>query len=207
LFIEKLEQNPNIEVVKIGEHPCQKNRIFESVKESHKAMKNVLMILASERFREIEYLVPKAFFEQAGHRVYTASSQKTSIGRFGYRVENNFILSEINSSQFDGIYLVGGAGSLEFLDNKLAQKIFEEFLEQQKPIAAICAAPRNFLKWGFLVGKSATGHNGDGQFVIMANEMGAFPEPESITIKEGLILTANGPEAAEQSAIDFIKML
>jgi len=170
-------------------------------------MKSILMVLASERFRDIEYITPRAFFEQAGHTVATASSKKNSIGRFGFRVENNFTLDEVQVSDFDGIILVGGAGSLEYLENDTAQQLFEQFLQAQKPIAAICAAPKNFLKWGFLTGKKVTGHNGDGQFVLLAKECGAIPLPDSITIREGLILTANGPEASEESAIEFMKML
>ncbi|MBC7451410.1 MAG: DJ-1/PfpI family protein, partial [Cytophagales bacterium] len=128
-------------------------------------MKTILMVLASERFRDIEYLVPRAFFEQHGWKVQTASSSLLSKGRFGYEVKNDFILSEVQTADFQGIYMVGGAGALEYLENMEAKKLFETFLEQNKPIAAICAAPRNFLAWGFLNGKMATGFNADGEFV------------------------------------------
>ena len=170
-------------------------------------MKKIIMILASEIFRDIEYLVPKAFFEQSGFEVQTASSSKKSIGRFGYTVTNDLLLSEVQASDFNGLYMVGGGGSLQYLENQEAKKLFESFLDQNKPIAAICAAPRNFLTWGFLSGKIATGFDADGEFSEMALKCGTEPLPQEAVVVDGMILTANGPEAAEQSAIEYMKLL
>jgi putative intracellular protease/amidase len=170
-------------------------------------MAHILMILASERFRDIEYLTPRAFFEQHGFKVSTASSTPVSIGRFGYKVENDFVLDQLHVKDFDGIYFVGGAGSTEYIENEKAKLLAEAFYIAQKPVAAICAAPRNFLHWGLLKGKKATGHNGDGQFTALALQFGAFPLPEQAVVIDGGILTANGPEASEESALEFIKLL
>ena len=172
-----------------------------------RGMKNILMVLASETFRDIEFLVPKAFFEQAGWTVQTASSKKESVGRFGYKVQNDFLLEEVSADSFNGIYFVGGKGALEYLDNDVAKKLFETFLEQGKPVAAICAAPKNFLKWGLLKGKNATGNNSGQEFQHMAEEYGATPYLLESVVVDGLILTASGPEASEESANKYIELL
>lgn len=164
------------------------------------------MILASERFREIEYITPRAFFEQKGFTVSTASSLKKSIGRFGFEVINDILISEADETNFDGLYFVGGGGSTEYITNETAKKLTESFYKAKKPIAAICAAPRNLLHWGLLKGKKATGHNGDNQFKALAIEFGAIPFPETTVIYDGGILTANGPEASEESALEFMKL-
>ena len=169
--------------------------------------KKIAMLLASDKFRDIEYIVPRAFFEQYGCIVKTMSSTQLSVGRFGFKVQNDMLLQEINVADFDGIYMVGGGGSLQYLDNILVKQIFEKFLDQNKPIAAICAAPRNFLKWGLLNDKMATGFDGDGEFSIMAVTYGAKGMPEESVVIDGLILTANGPKASEESAIEYLKLL
>ena len=169
-------------------------------------MPHILMVLASERFRDIEYIVPRAFFEQNGFNVSTASSAKISTGRFGFKVQNDFLIGEIQAKQFDGLYFVGGAGSLEYKDNEKARLLAEAFFVMEKPLSAICAAPRNFLYWGLLKGKKATGHNGDGQFATLALQEGAIPMPEETVVYDGGILTANGPEASEESALAFMKL-
>ena len=165
------------------------------------------MLLASQRFRDCEYLVPKAFFEQAGIEVHTASTSLVSNGRFGFIVHNQLLVQYINPTQFDGIYFVGGAGSSEYLNNETAKGIFQAFLDLNKPIAAICAAPRNFLHWGLLKNKKSTGFDSDGVFSQMALENGSVSLLHEKVVIDGLILTANGPEASEESALAFIKLL
>ncbi|MCS6823889.1 MAG: DJ-1/PfpI family protein [Cytophagaceae bacterium] len=170
-------------------------------------MNTILMILASQRFRDIEYIVPRAFFEQWGYTVRTASSSRQSVGRFGYKVQNDLLIEDVVADEFDGVYFVGGAGSTEYITNAAAQHLAENFLAQQKPIAAICAAPRNFLHWGILKNKRATGHNGDHQFPVLAEKFGAIYVPDKNVVTDGNILTANGPEASEESALQFLQML
>ena len=165
------------------------------------------MVLASEKFRDIEYIVPRAFFEAAGIEVVSASTTHYSIGRFGYKVKNDLLIEEIDPNKFDGIYFVGGGGSTQYLDNASAKATFIAFLEQHKPIAAICAAPRNFLHWGLLKNKKSTGFDADGVFSKMAAEFDSIALPEEKVVVDGLILTANGPEASEESALTFIQLL
>ncbi len=169
--------------------------------------KKILMLLASENFRDIEYIAPRAFFEKAGIEIKTASSTKTSTGRFGYSVQNDWLVQDVKAEDFDGIYLVGGGGSMEYMDNEFAKKLCTSFLKSNKPIGAICMAPRNFLHWDFLKGKKATGWNDDQGFSKMANEVGAVDHSEKPVVVDGWILTANGPEASEESAIEFMKLL
>ncbi|WP_018341529.1 DJ-1/PfpI family protein [Cytophaga aurantiaca] len=169
--------------------------------------KRIVMLLASEKFRDCEFIVPKAFFEQSGIKVRVASTKLTATGRFGFSVSSDVLIEYLNPADYDGIFFVGGAGSIEYIDNIKAKAVFEKFLELKKPIAAICAAPRNFLKWGLLKGKKCTGFNKDGVFSSMAKEYGAIGLPEEEVVEDGLILTANGPEASEACAIAFIHLL
>jgi len=169
--------------------------------------KRIVMLLASEKFRDCEFIVPKAFFEQSGIKVSVASTKLTATGRFGFSVSSDVLIEYLNPAEYDGIFFVGGAGSIEYIDNLKAKAVFENFLKLNKPIAAICAAPRNFLKWGILRDKRCTGFNADGVFSSMAKEYGALGMPEQNVVEDGLILTANGPEASEAGAIAFINLL
>jgi len=169
--------------------------------------KRIVMLVASEKFRDCEFIVPKAFFEQSGIKVTVASTKLAAIGRFGYSVSPDVLIDYLNPADYDGIFFVGGTGSIEYIDNFKAKTIFENFLKLNKPVAAICAAPRNFLKWGILNGKKCTGFDVDGIFSSMAKEYGALCMPNEQVVEDGLILTANGPEASEACAIAFINLL
>ena len=169
-------------------------------------MKSILVVLAPENFRDIEYIVPRAFFEQAGHTVMTTSTQKKSIGKHGYRVENDLLLTHAQEKDFEGIFFVGGLGSLIYKENQTAHDLVNNFIRKEKTIGAICAAPRSFLQWGILKGKWCTGHDWDGNFAHLCESSGALYDPKDVVV-DGKIVTANGPEAAESCALQFLKVL
>ncbi len=171
-------------------------------------MKTILMVLASEGFRDIEFITPRAFFVQEGFYVKTISSSPISKGRFGYTHENDFIISDgLDISSFDGVYFVGGLGSLEYIENDILKNNIISFSNTGKPIGAICAAPRVLLNWGVLKGKKITGHNWDNNFANLCGKFEAIPYLEKTVFVDGSIMTANGPEASEESVIEFMKMI
>lgn len=170
-------------------------------------MKTILMVLAEQKFRDIEYITPRAFFEQAGIQVVTSSTAKESVGRFGYKVSNQLLNSEINVADYDALFMVGGIGSLQYLEDDTLKDVTKQFLAQLKPVAAICAAPRNLVNWGLLTGQNVTAHNGDGSFAAFALAHGAIPKVEETVVEAGLILTGNGPEASEALALALLKRL
>ncbi|MEI7511102.1 MAG: DJ-1/PfpI family protein [Candidatus Peregrinibacteria bacterium] len=169
-------------------------------------MKPLLMLLAPENFRDTEYIVPRAFWEQMGIPVQTASLTSETTGRFGYRVLPDFLLSEVIAEDFSAVFLVGGSGSLVFQAYPEAKKLGEHFIVAQKPVGAICAATQNLLVWGFLAGKNATGWNGDGVFEESCPQYGAIYHDSPVVV-DGKICTANGPAASEECALAMGKML
>lgn len=169
--------------------------------------KHVLMILASEKFRDIEYIVPRAFFEQQGLFVSTSSATKVSTGRFGFKVSNDLLNVDIVPKVYDAVFMVGGVGSLQYLEDMQLKSVIQEFIDLGKPVAAICAAPRNLVRWGFMKGKHVTAHNGDGTFPAYATQYEALPQVNTTVVEEGNILTGNGPEASEELALELVKKL
>ncbi|HTF81855.1 MAG TPA: DJ-1/PfpI family protein, partial [Cytophagales bacterium] len=156
---------------------------------------------------DIEYIVPRAFFEQNDCKVSTSAATKVSVGRFGYKVQNDHVNTEIVSKVYDALFLVGGAGSLQYLNDAQLKTVVETFLDANKPVAAICAAPRNLISWGLMRGKAVTAHNGDGSFPEFALQHGAVPQMSKAVVEDGLLLTGNGPEASEELALLLLKKL
>ncbi len=169
-------------------------------------MKTLLFILAPENFRDIEYIVPKAFCEQNNIAVTTTSSEKISTGRFGYTVEHKKTLENSSAENFDGIVFVGGGGSLDFMENENAKNLAHDFAQQNKVVSAICAAPRLLISWGILQGKKCTGWNGDNQVPVLCEQFDALFEDKEVVV-DGNFVTGNGPEAAEKFILAVIKTL
>ncbi len=164
------------------------------------------MVLASDNFRDTEYITPRAFFEANNANVMTVSSVQVSRGRFGFEVKNDFLFSEVNPAKFSGIFIVGGGGILDFLENENLKELVLEFVDSQKAVGAICAAPRLLLNWGILRDKNFTGWNGDQVLADWGEKISAKFTDKSVEV-DGKVLTANGPSAVEEAALKFLEIL
>lgn len=164
------------------------------------------MVLAEDQFRDSEYIVPFAFWQQFGAEVKTTATSSVSYGKHGYEVHHDFHIHEAQSDEFDGLFFVGGNGCLDYLENESAQKLAASFLCAKKPIGAICAAPRLLLSWGILEGKKCTGFNGDGKLPELCEKSGALFQDASVVTDQN-ICTGTGPNTTEQTALAFWEIL
>ena len=110
----------------------------------------------------------------------------------------------VNCDFFDAdlILLPGGmpgAATLEKCDD--LRRLILRFAKENKPIAAICAAPMVLGKLGLLKGKKATCYPGFEQYLEGADCTGAMVE------KDGNIITGKGPGAAMEFALAVVELL
>lgn len=117
-------------------------------------------------FWAAELTHPLHVFEEAGYEIELASTQGGEIvmdgysnptdasgysahdvislgymqlDRFNQMLKNTKKLSEVNASDYDAIFLVGGQGPMyTFKGNTELQKLFASFYESSKPAAAVC---------------------------------------------------------------------
>ena len=170
-------------------------------------MKQILMILAPKNFRDLEYIVPRAFFEQKlVCQITTASTQTISYWRFGYEVSHSWMIDDYKDKIFDAIVFVGGLWSLDYMQNDIVKQLTKTHLNAWKVVASICAAPRNFLAWWIAKDKKITWADWDNNLWNLAKESWAILESKSVVVDWNLI-TWNGPEAAEEFALDIIEKL
>lgn len=160
-------------------------------------MKKILMILAPKEFRDLEFIVPKAFFESANFEVITTSSEMLSVWRFGYKVHHNWLIKDYKWEDFDAIVFVWGAWSLVFWDNEDLKELTKKYINSDKIVASICASPRNLLKWWVAKWRKLTGHNWDNNFENLAKEYWAIAEMKNVVVDWNLI-TGYWPEAVEE---------
>lgn len=74
--------------------------------------KKVLMVIASNNFRDEEYAEPRKTLEAAGVRVTVAcSTLSIAKGKLGLEVKPDVLISEVNEAEYDGIVFAGGGGA------------------------------------------------------------------------------------------------
>jgi len=167
------------------------------------------MIIAFKGFMDEEYFVPAQNFTAAGFEVVTVStSLGTAFAAYGGEAEVDILIENLNVKDFDAVVFVGGNGSVKHLDDEQFHNVAKEVVKNSKILSAICFAPSILAKAGVLAGKKATVWSSpmDKSTIKILKENGA-EYVESNVVSDGNIITANGPEAAEDFAQEIIKKL
>jgi protease I len=169
-----------------------------------KSDKKILMIIASQNFRDEELLIPKKLFEKEGYSVVIAgTSLKPAKGMLGAVVTPQILIDQVKVDEYSAIVFVGGVGAKEYFNNSIAHKIAKEAVSKNKILAAICIAPRILAEAGVLKGKKATVWVSEEKIL---KEKGAYYTGKPVEV-DGNIVTGSGPQAAEEFAKIIIKLL
>jgi protease I len=164
----------------------------------------VLFVIAPENFRDEEYRAPESILSKKGVMVLTASTTtKPVTGMLGLTVKPDLPLESALEMSFEAILLVGGNGATALWDNTYLHKLVRDFYQKKKLIGAICLAPVILARAGLLRGKRATVYE---TAVKELKEMDAVYTGATIE-QDGLILTANGPSAANLFGQTFARIL
>ncbi|OGC06464.1 hypothetical protein A2526_06015 [candidate division WOR-1 bacterium RIFOXYD2_FULL_36_8] len=156
-------------------------------------MKQAVIIIAKQGFRDEEYKNPKEVLTNNGIKVITASTETgQAIGKLGMETNVDINLQSLNVAEYDAVIFVGGPGSYNLFDNQEAHKIVKEALEKNKVLGAICAAVGILATAGILKNKKVTSFSGVADLI---KSKGAIYTGRGVE-KDGNIITADGPQSA-----------
>lgn len=161
-------------------------------------------VFFADGFEEIEAFTSVDVMRRAGLNVEMVSVTPDEIVTGAHEVP---VLCDKNIANCDFcdadlLLLPGGMPGAATLEKcPELRKQVQRFVEEDKPIAAICAAPMILGKMGFLKGKKATCYPGFEQYLEGAECTGAPVE------KDGNIITGKGPGAAMEFALAVVERL
>lgn len=156
-------------------------------------------ILTENGFEEVELTSPMNALEQAGATVHIISPQKDKVKAWNHDhwsielpVDKN--LSDANPEDYDMLVLPGGVLNPDKLRlNKEAVSFAQHFLEQGKPVAAICHGPQTLIETGMIDGRTMTSYWSLKTDLINA---GVNWVDKEVVIDNGLV-TSRSPEDLE----------
>jgi len=158
-------------------------------------MKSALLVIAQREFRDEEYAEPKRVLEARGAVVTTASAVPgNAVGKLGMNVVAETSVAEARTTEWDAVVFIGGAGAAGYFDDPDALALARETKERGAVLGAICIAPSILARAGLLEGLQATAFASQEADL---REHGALWTGDPVTA-DGLVVTANGPEAAAQ---------
>jgi protease I len=156
-------------------------------------MKNILMIIPPERFRDEELFQTKEELEKYGHKISISSTHKGRCqGSRGGFANSDYDIKEIDTNIFDAVVYVGGGGSKLLFYNEIAIRIAKEMNDKGKIVAAICLAPVILANAGILEGKNATVVGTEAKTI---ENKGAKYTGPGVTVDKNIV-TANAPKTS-----------
>lgn len=167
-------------------------------------MANVLVPLA-QGCEELEAVTIIDLLRRAEINVITASLDDRPItASRGTKILADTTLDQVLDQEFDMVVLPGGLPGADYLneDNRIHQ-ILQRTVNNNKPVAAICAAPKVLASAGLLENKKATAYPG----VLDALNLNTTEVTNSTVQQDGNILTSRGPGTAMDFALEIISCL
>lgn len=170
-------------------------------------LKKILLIVAHEGYQHIEYNNPKEILTNAGFKVVTASDKdEYAVAKNKSKTKVDLTIGEINPEDYAGIFLIGGPGALDHLNNKKVHELLKKIKKLDITFGAICISPRILAQAGVLEGKNATGWDDDNELaeIFKSHKVNYIKKPVVIDEK---VITATGPSAAKEFAEAIIKVI
>ncbi|PAW91984.1 protease [Mucilaginibacter sp. MD40] len=121
-------------------------------------------ILTEEGFEQVELTSPKEALEAAGATVHIISPKSGKIKAWdktdwGIEIDVDKELSSASPDDYDALMLPGGVLNPDKLrQNKDAVAFASAFLDEGKPLAAICHGPQLLIETGMLQGRRITSY-------------------------------------------------
>jgi protease I len=153
-------------------------------------------ILTEEGFEQVELTSPKTALKEAGAMVDVISPKAGKIKawdktNWGIEVDVDKQLDEVSPDNYDALVLPGGVLNPDKLrQNKDAVAFVSAFLDEGKPIAAICHGPQMLIETGMIKGRKLTSYP---SLQTDLKNAGAHWVDEEVVVDNGLV-TSRRPD-------------
>lgn len=167
-------------------------------------------ILTENGFEEVELTSPKNALEGAGAEVHIVSPQKEKVkawneDNWSIELPVDVTLDDANPDDYDAVVVPGGVINPDKMRrDKRCVDFVQHFLENGKPVAAICHGPQLLIETGLLKGRKMT------SFPSVKTDIqnaGAIWHDKEVVVDNGLI-TSRSPKdlaAFNRKTIEEIK--
>lgn len=177
--------------------------MIRRIKYTEKGAEVMIYVFLADGFEEIEALAAVDVLRRAELDVKTVGiGSKTVKGSHGIAVEADILDKEASSDDLQMIVLPGGMpGTLGLDKSPIVQSFVRYAVEHNLWIGAICAAPSVLGHLGVIDGKKVTCYPG------FESELGQAEYTAAHVERDGKIITARGPGAAVEFALELVRAL
>ena len=160
-------------------------------------------------FEELEAVTITDLCQRAGFAVSTAGLVKRNVqAARGLNVVADTVLAEVVDQSFDAVILPGGLPGADYLcqSDELKQILINQH-QQQKCIAAICAAPKVLVECGIIIGNSFAAYPGSQQQYLDNDRIDMSQLSDQAVCVQEHVITSRGPGTALDFSLQIIEQL
>ena len=155
-----------------------------------------IAIIVADGFEESEFLKPFEALKKAGAKVDVISLKAGKVKawadkNWGKEYPVDKTIDEVNADDYDGLVLPGGVMNPDQLrQNKKVVAFAKSFMENGKPVAAVCHGPWTLVETGTLKGRKMTSYP---SIQTDLKNAGANWVDEEVVVDNGLV-TSRKPD-------------
>lgn len=156
-------------------------------------------ILTEEGFEEVELTSPKKALEEAGVTVHVVSAREGKVKAWNHdhwsiEVPVDTPLSKARPEDYDMLVVPGGVLNPDKMREQKEYVAFaQHFLEEGKPLAAICHGPQLLIETGMISGRKMTSYP---SVKTDLKNAGVLWEDKEVVVDNGLV-TSRSPKDLE----------
>ena len=165
--------------------------------------KKRILVLLAPGFEELEAVAVIDILRRAGIYVISAGTISGPISSaHNISILPDKLLDEVTEQNFDLIVLPGGLdGTKNLAKDQRVVKMLQKQLGSGRAVGAICAAPTVLDRYGLAQGKTITCHPTCRDAIQKAKLS------EDRVVRDGLIVTSQGPGTAIEFALNLVELL
>lgn len=168
-------------------------------------MSKKIATLITNLFEDVEYTDPVQAFKEAGHEIITIDKQSGNevTGKKGTTVKIDKSIDEVHPADFDALLIPGGFSPDLLREDDRFGEFAKAFIQDEKPVFAICHGPQVLIDTDLLKGVDITGYKS------IRNDLknaGANYKDEEVVISKNIV-TSREPKDIPAFNRESLKLL
>ncbi|WP_026568946.1 MULTISPECIES: type 1 glutamine amidotransferase domain-containing protein [Sediminibacillus] len=161
----------------------------------------------TDMFEDVEYTDPAKAFKDEGHEVVTIEKEagKQVTGKQGEaKVTIDKGIDDVNPSDFDALFIPGGFSPDQLRADERFVSFAKHFMDEKKPVMAICHGPQLLITAKKLEGRQATGFK---SIQVDMEYAGADLKDQEVVVCQNQLVTSRQPDDIPAFNRESLKVL
>jgi len=160
----------------------------------------------TDLFEDVEYTDPAAAFKEAGHEVILIEQEKGKIvkGKNGEKVKIDIGIDEADPKDYDALFIPGGFSPDQLRADDRYVTFAKHFMDEKKPVLAICHGAQLLITAKALEGRDATGWK---SIQVDMEYAGANVKDEEVVVCQNQLVTSRQPDDIPAFNRESLKVL